>query len=106
MQLLTEKIKKQLIDNFNNKDSEGTKEFKVVCKLFNPIGDGTWYLTELDPKTNIAFGLCVIFEAELGNVCMTELTEYVSDIGIGIERDILFKTNHYTLEECKKLFCN
>ena len=39
----------------NHKAQDGTKEFKAVVKLFNPTGLGTWYLSELDPETNVAF---------------------------------------------------
>ena len=50
----------------NHEQQDGTKKFDCVVKLFNPLGMGTWYLSELDPKTNIAYGLCVLDEAEYG----------------------------------------
>ena len=68
MKLLTESIKKKLINNHNKQD--GTKEFKAVVKLFNPNGIGTWFLTELNPKDNIAFGLCCLQEEEVGYVSL------------------------------------
>ena len=85
MLLLTQAQKNKLIEN--HKAQDGTKDFKAVVKLFNPTGVGTWYLSELDPETNIAFGLCVIHEKELGSVSLDELSEYTGALGLGIERD-------------------
>ena len=101
MKLLTKAIKDKLIEN--HKAQDGTKEFKAVTKLFNPVGAGTWYLSELDPETNIAFGLCEILEKELGYVNLDELSEIFGPFGLGIERDKYFPSNKHTLEECKTL---
>jgi len=99
MKLLTKSIRDKLIRNHTeNEGQEETKKHKVVVKLFNPSGAGTWYLTELNPYTNVAFGLCEITEKELGYVDLTELEEYKGTFGLGIERDRYFKTNK-TLEE-------
>jgi len=88
----------------NHKEQDGTKEFKAVTKLFNPCGAGTWYLSELDPETNVGFGLCSIHEKEIGYVNLDELAEYTGPLGLGIERDKYFSSNKYTLEECKSLW--
>ena len=99
MKLWTKSIRDKLIRNHTeNEGQEETKKHKVVVKLFNPSGAGTWYLTELNPYTNVAFGLCEITEKELGYVDLTELEEYKGTFGLGIERDRYFKTNK-TLEE-------
>lgn len=104
----------------NHKAQDGTKEFKAVAKLFNPCGAGTWYLSELDPETNVAFGLCQIHEKEIGYVDLNELSKlriaYQPVLEGGgnnriicptmhykIERDKYFSANKYTLEECKSL---
>lgn len=97
MLLLTQKQKNKLIEN--HKAQDGTKEFKAEVKLFNPTGVGTWYLSELDPETNVAFGLCEIHEKELGYVNLDELSEFKGQFGLGIERDKYFTPK--TLEECK-----
>ena len=97
MQILTKAIKEKLIAN--HKEQDGTKEFKAVLKLFNPTGVGTWYLSELDPKTNNAFGLCCLQEKELGYVNLDELLSFKGQMGLGIERDKFFKPK--TLEECQ-----
>ena len=97
MLLLTQAQKNKLVEN--HKAQDGTKEFKAVVKLFNPTGVGTWYLSELDPETNIAFGLCEIHEKELGYVSLDELSDFKGQFGLGIERDKYFTPK--TLEECK-----
>tara|TARA_Y100001937_G_scaffold124807_1_gene190277 strand:- start:136 stop:435 length:300 start_codon:yes stop_codon:yes gene_type:complete len=89
MLLLTQAQKNKLVEN--HKAQDGTKEFLAVVKLFNPTGVGTWYLTELDPETNVAFGLCHIHEYELSYVSLDELSEFKGQLGLGIERDTSFK---------------
>ena len=98
MLLLTQAQKNKLVEN--HKAQDGTKEFSAEVKLFNPTGLGTWYLSELDPETNIAFGLCCIHEAELGYVSLDELSEFKGQFGLGIERDKYFVS--MTLDDCKK----
>ena len=51
MLLLTQAQKNKLVEN--HKAQDGTKEFMAVVKLFNPTGVGTWYLSELDPESNV-----------------------------------------------------
>ena len=97
MLLLTQAQRNKLIEN--HKAQDGTKEFKAVVKLFNPTGTGTWYLSELNPETNVAFGLCHIFEYELGSVSLDELSEFKGQFGLGIERDTSFKPR--PLADCK-----
>ena len=99
MKQITKAIKEKLIANHKNQD--GTKEFKAVLKLFNPTGLGTWYLSELNPETNVAFGLCHITDKELGYVDLNELQNFKGQMGLGIERDKFFKPK--SLEECKSL---
>ena len=98
MKILTKKIKDQLVKNHNEQD--GSKSFKAVLKLFNPTGIGTWYLSELDPETNIAFGLCCLQEEELGPVSLNELLKYRGGFGLGIERDKYFQPKSF--DECRK----
>lgn len=97
MKLLTKPQRTQMIKNHEQQD--GTKKFDCVVKLFNPIGMGTWYLSELDPKTNIAYGLCVLHEAEYGYVSLDELSNTDVGMGLGIERDIMWPSG-LSLQEC------
>ena len=97
MKLLTKTQRTQMIKNHEEQD--GTKSFDCVVKLFNPLGLGTWYLSELDPNTNIAYGLCVLHEAEYGYVSLTELANTPVGMAMGIERDIMFPSG-LSLQEC------
>lgn len=101
MKPLLKKELEQLIKNYNEQD--GSKQFKAVVKLFNPTGIGTWYLSELNPDTNIAFGLSCLHEKELGDVSIDEIKSIKLPFGLKIERDIMFEMNKYTLDECKSL---
>ena len=75
------------------------KEFKAVVKLFNPTGIGTWYLSELDPETNQAFGLADVHMKELGYIDLNELERFRGRMGLPIERDKYFPANKKTLNE-------
>ena len=96
MQLLTKQIKEQLLKNANTHAAtpEANHDFEPVVKLFNPVGAGTWLLTELEPEDEtIAWGLgdlglgCV----EYGTIIIPELEAYKGRLSLGIERDIHFK---------------
>ena len=100
MKLLTKQQRTQMIKNHELQD--GTKKFDCVVKLFNPVGMGTWYLSELDPKTNIAYGLCVLHEAEYGYVSLSELSDTDVGMGLGIERDIMWPSG-ISLQECRTI---
>jgi len=100
MKLLTKGQREKLIRNHaENENAVEPKKLKVVVKLFNPVGLGTWYLTELNPYTEMAFGLCELTEKEIGYVSLTELEELRLPMGLKIERDRYTKVNDKTLEE-------
>ena len=99
MKLTTQSQKNKMIKNHN--DQDGSKDFKAVIKLFDPTGSGTWYLSELDPNTNIAFGLCDLGYPELGYVSLDELSNLKVKMGLGIERDLYFTPK--TFEELQKV---
>ena len=94
MILLTKKIREKLIKNHLEQD--GTKTFKAEVKLFNPCGVGTWYLSELNPDTNVAFGLCELHEKELGYVSIDELKEIELPFFLKIERDLYYQPTHFS----------
>ena len=108
MLLLTKAIKERLIKNFKeNEEAEGKKHHKVVVKLFNPTGRGFWFLTELNPENNMAFGGAKLSDWDLGGISMDELEKIkVPPFGLHIERDKSFESNKHTLEECEKLVAN
>ena len=107
MKILTKQIKDKLIKNYEhhkkywNDEHPEYKEFKAVLKLFNPTGIGTWYLSELNPENNTAFGLCCLQDKELGYVSLDELLSFKGQFGLKIERDLSFEPT--TLEECRGL---
>ena len=71
-----------------------TKDCIVQVKLFNPMGAGTWYLTEYDAEYNEAFGFANLGDpqcAELGYVSISELESIKLPFGMGIERDRHFE---------------
>ena len=104
MKLFTKSIEQRLIKNFEiNRYKKNLINHKVVVKLFNPTGIGTWYLTEMNPETNVAFGLAHIQEKELGYINVAELKEFKGRMGLGIERDRMFESNEKTLKECEAL---
>ena len=107
MLLLTKEIKERLIKNFKeNEEARGEKNFKAVVKLFNPVGRGYWFLTELNPDNNMAFGGALLSDWDLGGISMDEIQKVKGPLGLGIERDISFKSNAHTLDECYKMVMN
>ena len=93
MKLLTKKIKDKLISNHQKQD--GTKTFRAELKLFNPTGMGTWYISELNPETNVAFVLCDLHETEFGYILLDELEAIKLPFGLGIERDKFFQPKEF-----------
>lgn len=100
MKLLTEEIKQQLIRNHQDQtvsqQNDGDSiDFKPVVKLFTPDAAATWLITELDPETNIAFGLCDLGMGypELGYVSIDEINALRGKLGLPVERDLYFKAD-------------
>ena len=75
-------------------DGHHNSQIKVPLKIFDPCGAATWYITEYDPKTGEAFGLCDLGHenylgyAELGYVSIPELQAVKGPMGIGLEIDL------------------
>ena len=87
--LITKQVAAALPDLYSQEDKD-PKDVKVILKLFNPTGRGTWYITEGDLEEGILFGYCIIHEGELGYVSLAELIEYKGPFGSRIERDEWF----------------
>lgn len=63
----------------------------VVAKFFNPVGAGTWLITEGEQQEDgdwLLFGYCCIACWEWGYVSLRELQELKLPFGLGIERDL------------------
>jgi len=99
MKLITKEIEKAFEKQGKTHDKP-SDEIKVVCKLFHPVGAGTWYLYEkIDDDVYMCFAnlgdpMC----AELGTVSLSEL-QSIKLMGLGIERDRFFEPLSMTLEE-------
>lgn len=89
MKLLTKDITKKATKQY----SQGTDlEQNVVAKFFNPCGDWTWYLMNIDPNDpDYAWGIVDGFAVEMGSFSISELESVTLPFGLGIERDIHFE---------------
>jgi len=100
MKILT----KAILDAFTKQGYTGNKsakDIKIVMKMFNPTGAGTWYLYEKeDEDIYMAFvNLGDVECAECGSVSMSELLAYKGRFGLGIERDMHFEPLSMSLED-------
>ena len=68
---------------------------RPVVKFFNPVGAATWLATELDADDDTLFGLADLGfgTPELGSFSLSELASIRLPFGLGIERDICFRTS-------------
>jgi hypothetical protein len=94
MKLLT----KEIINQFEKQgkvDELPSEKAKVICKFFNPTGNGTWYAIEYDSTQRMFFGfvdLGIKDCEEFGYFSLDELESLkVPPFGLGIERDMHFK---------------
>ncbi|MEC3910086.1 DUF2958 domain-containing protein [Sphingobium sp. CR2-8] len=71
------------------KGTRSERDFEPAVRLHIEGTDMQWLLTELE-DTEIAFGLCQIFVAELGSVWLPELADM--DVqGLRVVQDLAFK---------------
>jgi hypothetical protein len=76
--------------------AENTDDPLAVIKLFTPDSSWTWFLIEYDPDEELAFGLAVGFETELGYISIAELREAKGPLGLKIERDLWWRPRPIT----------
>jgi len=100
MKIITKAIEKAFAKQRNTSNME-TKDIKIVFKMFNPTGAGTWYLYDkINEDIYMAFvNLGDIEMAECGTVSMSELTSYRGRMGLGIERDMHFTPLSMSLKD-------
>lgn len=91
MKLFTKAIDKKLFKQYETGSS--LKNQKVVAKIFNPYGRGTWYILNSDPNDpNYLWAIVDLFEIEMGSVSRAELEGIkVPPFGLPLERDTGFK---------------
>mgnify|MGYP003147872166 CR=1 FL=1 len=99
MKLLTKKITERMIANYDHADKNLDEQLDLYAevKLFNPVGIGTWWLSELDPETNVAFGIAEIHEKEYGYVSLDELKNLKLPLCKMISMKICFRWVDWTL---------
>lgn len=77
------------------------EEIKIVMKLFNPTGAGTWYLYEKEDE-DIYWAFVNLGDAEMaecGTVSMSELMAFRGRFGLPLERDMHFEPLSMSLKE-------
>lgn len=97
MKLLTKAIEKKL-------ERRGVKmeydlEDPVICKFFNPMGRGTWYVMhgyQLDNGDWLLYGLVNLIgdNHSFGSFLLSELAEVTLPWGLKIERDRHFDATY------------
>ena len=86
MKLLT----KAIINKATRQYPKGADmEQMVVAKFFNPAGRGTWYLMNMKDES-YCWGICHIYEWEIGSFSIDELKSVPLPFGLKIERDKFF----------------
>jgi hypothetical protein len=90
MKLFTKEIDSKLFEQY--KMGSDLEKQKVVAKIFNPYGRGTWYLLNSDPQDpDYIWAIVDFFEVEMGSVSRSELEGIkVPPFGLGLERDMSF----------------
>ena len=80
---------------------------KVIVKYFNPVGAGTWLITEADKLENgdyMMFGYCHLGDnemAELGYVLLSQLKELELPLNFTIESDLYMRENINLIDAIK-----
>ncbi|MBQ9340030.1 MAG: DUF2958 domain-containing protein [Paludibacteraceae bacterium] len=88
-----------LFEKYPIYSQEGNNNARVLCKIFNPYGRGSWYITEAEKQENgdyLCFGLVSLFEVELGYFMLSDLLNVhvkVFGLGLPLERDRGFSGN-------------
>lgn len=104
MKILTKEVLKAFAKQGKTGNMQA-KDIKIVLKLFNPTGAGTWYLYEKEDD-DIYWGYVNLGDidcAECGTVSMSELMAFRGRFGLGIERDMHFKPLSMSLEEVRNI---
>jgi hypothetical protein len=94
MKLITKTLEKRFLQVGDQKNEENPL---IIAKFFSPVGGATWYASEYDPETKIAFGYVKdlvpskngMFD-EWGSFSIDELQSVQLPFGLYIERDIHF----------------
>ncbi|HOT98777.1 MAG TPA: DUF2958 domain-containing protein [bacterium] len=92
MKLFTREIERKLQAQFKRGDDP---EQLVHCKIFNPYGQGTWFIVNQDPEDpDYLWAIVDLFEIEEGSVLKSELELCRVKFGgfqLPLERDLYWK---------------
>ncbi len=109
-------ITKELEENFEkypigSQDGLGGRA-KVIAKFFNPVGPGTWLITEANKLENgdyEMFGYCHLGDdemAELGYVYLSQLEQLKLPLGLSVERDLYMPKDCDLIQAMKRTGIN
>lgn len=99
MKLITRKEEK-LFEKYPLYSQNGKGlDSKVIVKYFNPVGAGTWLITEGEKQDDdfIMYGYCHITDWEWGYVSLNELKQVKLPFGLSIEREMYDSGGKYTV---------
>lgn len=68
-------------------ETQNSRDPVAMIKLFHPMSNWTWYITEYCVEDRLCFGLVDGHEKELGYFSLEEL-ENLKIRGLGVERDL------------------
>jgi hypothetical protein len=90
MRLFNKTIDRQLFKQYSLGSDLSKQE--VVVKIFNPVGNGKWFILNSDPEDPDYLWAIVDlgYGAEVGSVSRTDLETYRGRFGMGFERDLSF----------------
>jgi hypothetical protein len=90
MRLFNKTIDRQLFKQYALGSDLSKQE--VVVKIFNPTGNGRWYILNSDPEDPDYLWAIVDlgYGAEVGSVSRSDLENYRGRFGMGFERDLSF----------------
>ena len=90
MQLHNELLKR--CENYPLRSQEHTRDPTVCAKLFFPISRATWFITEYNPVTQIAFGYVAgLAHDEWGYISIPELQGIKLANVFSVEVDLYFE---------------
>lgn len=108
MKLMTKELEKEF-EKYPLGSQDGLLgQAKVIAKFFNPMGVGTWFITEAEKQENGDYemlGYCHLGDdelAEFGYVMLSELQAIKGPLGMGIERDLYLSKDCTLIEALKQ----
>lgn len=109
MKLMTKELE-EIFEKYPLGSQDGLGgQAKVIAKFFNPMGVGTWFITEAEKKENGDFemyGYCNLGDddlAEFGYVMLSQLEEIKLPYGMTIEKDLHLSKDCTLIDAMKEI---